>query len=250
MCVCAGAEDVLWFVLVAVCWGFTNPFIARGAQGIKPVHHANPVVRRLLQALAVLTRWQYVVPLALNLSGSLLYYATLSHAGRSRKADGGPAHPPALLIRRCACPGRSTMRRARSLPGRARHQRPHVCVFGAWRRAAGRASPDDTYGLRARCMQWPVCMCRADRPASLGGACVRMAPDRIRPRRGACAVRPAQATLRGALWSWPVSISVRRVRRRSPRSVARAPLVQQRDHAPRPSRPHYCTVFQTVRFGG
>ena len=85
----ARLADAFWFVAVALCWGFTNPFIARGSKGVEAIAHPSPIVHKLLVARFLLTRWQYVVPLVLNLSGSAVYYATLSHAGTDRAGEGG-----------------------------------------------------------------------------------------------------------------------------------------------------------------
>ncbi|OZJ06580.1 hypothetical protein BZG36_00607 [Bifiguratus adelaidae] len=61
----------------ATCWGFTNPFIRRGSQDIEAISNQYPQggpVRWLAETRWLLTRWQYVLPLALNLSGSVVYY--------------------------------------------------------------------------------------------------------------------------------------------------------------------------------
>jgi hypothetical protein len=81
----AGTADALWFVLVGVCWGLTNPFIARASKAVDAAQvappHAGALERRVRLAWALLRRWQYVLPLAINLSGSVVFYKTLSHAG-------------------------------------------------------------------------------------------------------------------------------------------------------------------------
>ncbi|KAG5455466.1 MAG: hypothetical protein BJ554DRAFT_5114 [Olpidium bornovanus] len=115
------------FVLVALCWGATNPLIKRGSRGLERVE-PHPLLGRTCAELAyLLTRWQasfvpfpfyfhppflrssrnewidspgtfslarspspapcsspqYVVPLLLNLAGSVVYYHTLAEAGGS-----------------------------------------------------------------------------------------------------------------------------------------------------------------------
>eukprot|EP00160_Parvularia_atlantis_P004526 Unigene13835_Nuclearia_a/m.41809 Unigene13835_Nuclearia_a/g.41809 ORF Unigene13835_Nuclearia_a/g.41809 Unigene13835_Nuclearia_a/m.41809 type:complete len:110 (+) Unigene13835_Nuclearia_a:63-392(+) len=57
----------LGLVAVALLWGATNPFIARASKGGAPGLH-------------LLLDWRYVLPLALNLSGSVVFYYTLAHA--------------------------------------------------------------------------------------------------------------------------------------------------------------------------
>ncbi|RKP02529.1 hypothetical protein CXG81DRAFT_6196, partial [Caulochytrium protostelioides] len=66
----------LGFVVVALCWGVTNPLIKRGTRGIEGVRARV----RAGEAWFLLTRWQYVVPLLLNLCGSSIYYAALGDA--------------------------------------------------------------------------------------------------------------------------------------------------------------------------
>ncbi|KAJ2766178.1 hypothetical protein IWQ56_003819 [Coemansia nantahalensis] len=68
------------FVLTALCWGFTNPFIKRGSAGVEGVRRDGWLRQALAEGWFLLTRWQYVVPLAINLSGSAVYYYTLSSA--------------------------------------------------------------------------------------------------------------------------------------------------------------------------
>ncbi|KAI8928667.1 hypothetical protein BC831DRAFT_447496 [Entophlyctis helioformis] len=80
-------QSVLGLLLVAVCWGFTNPFIKYGSQGLDKVsqaHAGSPWWKRqAAEAWFLATRWQYVVPLAINLSGSTVYYYTLGDADLS-----------------------------------------------------------------------------------------------------------------------------------------------------------------------
>ncbi|KAI7869518.1 hypothetical protein BDF14DRAFT_1782218 [Spinellus fusiger] len=73
------------FILVAFCWGSTNPLIKAGSAGLETVSANHPPGwRRWAAELRFLfTRWQYVLPLALNLSGSVVYYYTLGKADLS-----------------------------------------------------------------------------------------------------------------------------------------------------------------------
>ncbi|KAI8368757.1 hypothetical protein BD560DRAFT_398615 [Blakeslea trispora] len=74
------------FILVAICWGSTNPLIKAGSQGLEKVSEKYPTggIRKWLAELKFLfTRWQYVLPLALNLSGSVVYYYTLGKSNMS-----------------------------------------------------------------------------------------------------------------------------------------------------------------------
>ncbi|KAI8921926.1 hypothetical protein DFJ77DRAFT_444683 [Powellomyces hirtus] len=80
-------KNVLGFLLVALAWGFTNPFIKRGSRGLEEVtlrHKNSPWWKRQGAELwFLLRRWQYVVPLGINLSGSVLYYKTLGESDLS-----------------------------------------------------------------------------------------------------------------------------------------------------------------------
>ncbi|KAL0076663.1 transmembrane protein [Phycomyces blakesleeanus] len=65
---------------VAICWGSTNPLIKAGSTGLEKISAQHPEggLKKLRAEWAfLLTRWQYVLPLALNLSGSMVYYYTL-----------------------------------------------------------------------------------------------------------------------------------------------------------------------------
>ncbi|KAJ3285822.1 hypothetical protein HDU79_007050 [Rhizoclosmatium sp. JEL0117] len=80
-------ENVGGLLAVAVCWGFTNPFIKRGSDGVELVskkHAKDPwYIRTLQEQWFLLTRWQYILPLAINLSGSAVYYYTLGNSNLS-----------------------------------------------------------------------------------------------------------------------------------------------------------------------
>ncbi|KAJ2552787.1 hypothetical protein EV175_003180 [Coemansia sp. RSA 1933] len=73
-------QSCFGFVLTALCWGFTNPFIKRGSQGIESIKRGNWIAQTLAETWFLFTNWKYVVPLVINLSGSAVYYYTLSSA--------------------------------------------------------------------------------------------------------------------------------------------------------------------------
>ncbi|OUM60704.1 hypothetical protein PIROE2DRAFT_46020, partial [Piromyces sp. E2] len=76
--------NIIGFILVALCWGFTNPFIKLGTKGIEEVDQKYTGIERTIRrTIWLLTRWQYIVPLAINLSGSLVFYYTLGTADLS-----------------------------------------------------------------------------------------------------------------------------------------------------------------------
>ncbi|KAI8325458.1 hypothetical protein GQ54DRAFT_308400 [Martensiomyces pterosporus] len=73
-------QSCVGFVLTALCWGFTNPFIKRGSEGIEKIKKDSWVKQTLAETWFLFTNWKYVLPLAINLSGSAVYYYTLSSA--------------------------------------------------------------------------------------------------------------------------------------------------------------------------
>ncbi|KAI8900344.1 transmembrane protein 234-like protein [Globomyces pollinis-pini] len=77
-------EHTIGFIAVSLCWGFTNPFIKRGTIGLDIVtsnhQDRHPIIQTAYQIKYLATRWQYVLPLALNLSGSTVYYYLLGDA--------------------------------------------------------------------------------------------------------------------------------------------------------------------------
>ncbi|KAK9729405.1 hypothetical protein K7432_000284 [Basidiobolus ranarum] len=76
-------ENAIGFFLVAICWGFTNPFIKRGSKGLENLQKDTFLKQTLAEIWFLITRWQYVLPLAINLSGSVVYYYTLGKADLS-----------------------------------------------------------------------------------------------------------------------------------------------------------------------
>ncbi|KAJ1955855.1 hypothetical protein EC988_001653 [Linderina pennispora] len=73
-------QSCLGFILTALCWGFTNPFIKRGSAGVENIKRDSWLKQTLAETWFLFTNWKYVVPLAINLSGSAVYYYTLSSA--------------------------------------------------------------------------------------------------------------------------------------------------------------------------
>ncbi|ORX75972.1 UPF0546 membrane protein C1orf91, partial [Anaeromyces robustus] len=76
--------NIIGFILVAICWGFTNPFIKKGTEGVEKIEQQYTGWKRTFKkTIWLLTRWQYMVPLILNLNGSLVFYYTLGKADLS-----------------------------------------------------------------------------------------------------------------------------------------------------------------------
>ncbi|KAL2111997.1 hypothetical protein VUR80DRAFT_8772 [Thermomyces stellatus] len=84
---------ILGFLLVGLAWGFTTPFIRRAARFHKPPGHPvldeprvrDSVVRRTLYrwwftAVDLLRNPAYVVPLGLNVTGSVWFFLLIGKA--------------------------------------------------------------------------------------------------------------------------------------------------------------------------
>lgn len=78
-------EAATGFLLTAILWGCTNPFIKRGTAGLEEyqasVAQRPAIVRSLLEVKWLVTRWQFVVPSLVNLLGTVSFYKTLASAG-------------------------------------------------------------------------------------------------------------------------------------------------------------------------
>ncbi|CEI99743.1 hypothetical protein RMCBS344292_13824 [Rhizopus microsporus] len=77
-------RQLFGFILVAICWGSTNPLIKKGSAGLEKVSERYPqggLQKWVAEIKYLLTKWQYLVPLVINLSGSIVYYYTLGKSG-------------------------------------------------------------------------------------------------------------------------------------------------------------------------
>lgn len=73
-------QEALWFLLVSLLWGATNPFLKRGSAGIEEVKHPNKVLRFLLEMKFLALNWRYMLPFTVNQLGAVLYYTTIGRA--------------------------------------------------------------------------------------------------------------------------------------------------------------------------
>ncbi|XP_053688273.1 transmembrane protein 234 homolog [Sabethes cyaneus] len=67
-------------VVVALCWGATNPFIRRGSLGYNNLKSRTRLGQLWLELCFLVSRWQYLLPLALNQLGSVIYVFALQRA--------------------------------------------------------------------------------------------------------------------------------------------------------------------------
>ena len=71
----------MWFAVVAVVWGSTNPLLKRGGAGLEKVQHpGNRVVQLLAELKFLALNWRYMLPFLVNQSGSVVYYLTIASA--------------------------------------------------------------------------------------------------------------------------------------------------------------------------
>ncbi|CAH0547368.1 unnamed protein product [Brassicogethes aeneus] len=68
---------------VAALWGGTNPLIKRNSKEIVQVKANNAFMQFVLELKYLFTNVQYLVPMALNQLGSVLYFFTLQHVDLS-----------------------------------------------------------------------------------------------------------------------------------------------------------------------
>lgn len=73
-------QQALWFLLVSLLWGATNPFLKKGSAGIEDVLHSNRIMRFLLEMKFLVLNWQYMLPFTINQLGAVLYYTTIGQA--------------------------------------------------------------------------------------------------------------------------------------------------------------------------
>ena len=87
---------ILSFLLVGLAWGFTTPFIRRAARSHKPPPHPlldSPRVQASAVRRTVYGWWfavvdllrnpAYVIPLGLNVTGSVWFFLLIGKAGES-----------------------------------------------------------------------------------------------------------------------------------------------------------------------
>ncbi|KAG5869505.1 hypothetical protein JTB14_008056 [Gonioctena quinquepunctata] len=69
--------QILSLIMVGMLWGATNPFIKKKSKGINKVKAKSKFSRFFLELKYLLTNIEYLVPMALNQLGSVLYFITL-----------------------------------------------------------------------------------------------------------------------------------------------------------------------------
>ncbi|KAF2070779.1 hypothetical protein CYY_007911 [Polysphondylium violaceum] len=70
--------NILSLILVGFIWGGTNPLIKRGAVGVNQVKKDNAILQIIYEFIYLWTRPSYAIPMLINLSGSVVFFYTLS----------------------------------------------------------------------------------------------------------------------------------------------------------------------------
>jgi len=80
--------SVFLLILVSILWGFTNPLMKKGSEGIEKCTDSSSWVKSFLNELSfLLVNWKYLSAFLLNQLGSMLYYYSL---GQSALSIAGP----------------------------------------------------------------------------------------------------------------------------------------------------------------
>ena len=68
----------IWFLVVALIWGCTNPLLKRGSVGIETIENSSKLQKALLQIKWLILNPSFTIPFLMNQSGSVLYYLTIA----------------------------------------------------------------------------------------------------------------------------------------------------------------------------
>ncbi|KAN0036385.1 hypothetical protein ACTFIV_001677 [Dictyostelium citrinum] len=70
--------NIISLLLVGFIWGGTNPLIKRGSEGVSKVKKDNFLSQIVYEFVYLWTRPSYTIPMLINLSGSVVFFYTLS----------------------------------------------------------------------------------------------------------------------------------------------------------------------------
>uniref|UniRef100_A0A1X7V2X9 EamA domain-containing protein n=1 Tax=Amphimedon queenslandica TaxID=400682 RepID=A0A1X7V2X9_AMPQE len=72
---------ILYYFLVALVWGCTDPLLKRGSHGMDSVvTSSNRILSILLQLKWLLLNYQFTLPFIINQTGSILYYIVVAQS--------------------------------------------------------------------------------------------------------------------------------------------------------------------------
>eukprot|EP01112_Ceratiomyxa_fruticulosa_P013735 TRINITY_DN387_c0_g4_i2.p1 TRINITY_DN387_c0_g4~~TRINITY_DN387_c0_g4_i2.p1 ORF type:complete len:138 (+),score=8.90 TRINITY_DN387_c0_g4_i2:131-544(+) len=67
----------VYLIIVGMLWGCTNPLMKRGSKGVSEIRRDSAIKQFFAEFKFLFSRYQYVIPLVINLSGSIVFYYTL-----------------------------------------------------------------------------------------------------------------------------------------------------------------------------
>ncbi|CAG9768094.1 unnamed protein product [Ceutorhynchus assimilis] len=71
--------EICSLICVSALWGLTNPIIKRNSKSITKIKADLWTKQLLLEMKYLITNFQYIIPMAINQLGSVLYFFTLQH---------------------------------------------------------------------------------------------------------------------------------------------------------------------------
>jgi uncharacterized membrane protein len=73
--------QLLYFILVAVLWGCTNPLLKRGSKGLEDVTKTtNKLLNFILQLKWLIFNYKFTIPFLVNQCGSVLYFIVVGQS--------------------------------------------------------------------------------------------------------------------------------------------------------------------------
>ena len=72
---------LLYYLLVALLWGCTDPLLKRGSEGINSVVSSDSkILKVILQFKWLVLNYQFTLPFIINQAGSVLYYVLIAQS--------------------------------------------------------------------------------------------------------------------------------------------------------------------------
>ena len=72
---------LLYYLLVALLWGCTDPLLKRGSEGINSaVSSHSKILKVILQFKWLILNYQFTLPFVINQAGSVLYYVLIAQS--------------------------------------------------------------------------------------------------------------------------------------------------------------------------
>ncbi|XP_074654169.1 transmembrane protein 234 homolog [Tubulanus polymorphus] len=72
--------EIVYLTLAAFLWGFTNPMLKQGGEGIERVKKSNRVFQFLAELNFLVSTGRFMIPFLMNQAGSIVFFLTLRTA--------------------------------------------------------------------------------------------------------------------------------------------------------------------------